>query len=102
MGIRQTPLIVEQIQNTEQLSIDYSYQKSISYSQFSTYLTCPKKWELQYKQKVPVSNVSINFSFGTAIHEVLQHYLDVLYNQSAPEADEIDLEVMFEEILSKE
>jgi hypothetical protein len=102
MGIRQTPLIVEQIQNTEQLSIDYSYQKSISYSQFSTYLSCPKKWELQYKQKVPVSNVSINFSFGTAIHEVLQHYLDVLYNQSAPEADEIDLEVMFEEILSKE
>lgn len=102
MGIRQTPLIVEQIQNTEQLSIDYSYQKSISYSQFSTYLSCPKKWELQYKQKVPVSNVSINFSFGTAIHEVLQHYLDVLYNQSAPEADEIDLETMFEEILSKE
>ena len=102
MGIRQTPLIVEQIQNTEQLSIDYSYQKSISYSQFSTYLSCPKKWELQYKQKVPVSNVSINFSFGTAIHEVLQHYLDVLYNQSAPKADEIDLETMFEEILSKE
>jgi RecB family exonuclease len=102
MGIRQTPLIVEQIQNTEQLSVDYSYQKSISYSQFSTYLSCPKKWELQYKQKVPVSNVSVNFSFGTAIHEVLQHYLDVLYNQSAPEADELDLETIFEETLSKE
>ena len=100
--MRELPLIVEQIQNTEQLSVDYSYQKSISYSQFSTYLSCPKKWELQYKEKVPVSNVSINFSFGTAIHEVLQHYLDVLYNQSAPEADEIDLEAMFEEILSKE
>jgi len=102
MDKRTTPLIVENIQNTEQLSVDYSYQKSISYSQFSTYLSCPKKWELQYKEKVPVSNVSINFSFGTAIHEVLQHYLDVLYNQSAPEADEIDLEAMFEEILSKE
>ncbi len=102
MGVKQIPLIVEQIQNFEKLSVDYSYQKSISYSQFSTYLACPKKWELLYKEKVPVPNVSINFSFGTALHETLQHYLDVLYNQSAPEADDIDLESLFEEKLSSE
>ena len=100
--MRNLPPIVETIQKTEQLSVDYSYQKTISYSQFSTYLSCPRKWDLQYKQKVPVPNVSINFSFGTALHEVLQQYLDVLYNQSSPEADDLDLESIFEEKLSNE
>jgi hypothetical protein len=38
-------------------------------------------------------------TFGTAIHSVLQNYLDTLYNISIKAADEINLEEEFEEAL---
>ena len=31
--------------------VDYSYQKSISYSQLQMYRQCPHKWDLNYPQK---------------------------------------------------
>ena len=40
-------------------------------------------------------------TFGTALHEVLQHYLDVMYEKSGAEADRIDIEELFEETLRK-
>jgi len=36
-------------------------------------------------------------TFGTAIHETLQNYLDVMYEKSGAEADRINLEEYFEE-----
>jgi hypothetical protein len=38
--------------------------------------------------------------FGTALHEVLQHYLTIIYEESGAKADEIDLETMFQEKFS--
>jgi hypothetical protein len=40
-------------------------------------------------------------TFGTALHEVLQHYLDVMYETSGAEADRIDIEELFEDTLRK-
>jgi len=100
--MRVIPEIVKKIQEHNNISVDYSYQKSISYSQFSTYLSCPKKWDLIYNKKIDVPHVSVNFSFGTALHETLQQYLDVAFNNSAPEADQLDLEQIFEDKLSEQ
>ena len=47
---------------------------------------------LQYKDKIKRFSSSIHTVFGTAIHEVIQHYLDVMYETSGAEADRIDLE----------
>ena len=43
-----------------------------------------------------VREQSIHMTFGTALHETLQMYLDVMYNKSGAEADRIDLEADFE------
>jgi RecB family exonuclease len=66
-------------------------ENSISYSQFSMYLQCPKKWEQEYALNKRVFEQSIHTIFGTAVHEVLQNYLTVMYSQSAKKADEIDV-----------
>lgn len=66
-------------------------ENSISYSQFSIYLQCPRKWELEYVQNLRQFEQSIHTIFGTAMHETLQNYLNVTYNQSAKKADELSL-----------
>ena len=70
--------------------------KTISFSQIQMYNECPKKWELQYKLGHREPSPSINMTFGTAIHETIQNYLDVMYSINAVEADKIDLEEYFE------
>jgi hypothetical protein len=95
--INKLPSIVEQIQNYKPQEINYAFQKSISYSQMSMFMQCPKKWALQYKEGHKIYSPSINMVFGTAIHETIQNYLSVMYNESIVKADEIDLEEYFEE-----
>ena len=93
---KKIPSIVKEIRNHQTEAINYGYQKGVSYSQFSMYNQCPRKWELQYKEGHKVVEQSIHMTFGTAIHETLQHYFDVMYNESIIKADEIDLESHFE------
>lgn len=66
-------------------------ENSVSYSQFSMYMQCPRKWELEYIHNNRSFEQSIHTIFGTAMHETLQNYLHVTYNQSAKKADELSL-----------
>lgn len=95
------PSIIKEIKNKTFPQIDYSYQKSISYSQLSMFRSCPHKWELHYKDGHYISEQSINLTFGTALHEVLQHYLTVFYEVSAAAADRINLEEYFQNKLGE-
>jgi hypothetical protein len=61
------------------------------------FLSCPKKWSLQYKEGHKIPSFSINMTFGTAVHETLQNYLSVMYNESGVKADAINIEEYFEE-----
>ena len=63
----------------------------ISYSSISTYNKCPKLWDLQYRKKVIPFTQNIYTTFGTAFHETLQTYLEVLYHNTAKEANEMDI-----------
>ena len=63
----------------------------------SIFRGCPYRWKLQYKDKIKRFSSSIHTVFGTAIHEVIQHYLDIMYETSGAEADRIDLEELFQE-----
>jgi hypothetical protein len=63
----------------------------ISYSQISMYNECPLRWKLNYVDKVSVRESSIHLIFGSAMHEVIQKYLNIMYNDSVKNADEIDL-----------
>ena len=69
----------------------------ISYSQLSMYSECPKKWKLNYIDKLRVSEPSIHLLFGTAMHEVIQKYLNVMYEYTAKRADQLNLERTLQE-----
>lgn len=99
---KKVPQIVKDIRDFRQHEIDFSFQKNISYSQFSMYTECPKKWSLQYREGHKVFSSTIHTVFGTALHEALQYYLDVMYEKSAVAADKLELEDFLEEKLREE
>lgn len=65
--------------------------KTISYSQLSMYTNCQHAWKLRYIDKIRDDSPSIHLIFGTAMHEVLQEYLTVVYEQTAKAGDTMDL-----------
>lgn len=81
-------------------------KKTISYSELSMYLKCPHKWKLSYKDGLRKRIPSIHTIFGTAIHNTIQHYLTVMYEESIRKADEIDMSDMlhsqFHEVIKDE
>ena len=71
----------------------------ISYSQLSMYNECPLRWKLNYVDRLSLSESNIYLIFGTAMHEVLQTYLEVMYNDTAKNADFLNLEEMLRDKL---
>lgn len=64
----------------------------------SIFRGCPHRWKLQYKDKIKRFTSSIHTVFGTAVHEAMQHYLDVAYEKSFAAADrDINIEEYFQE-----
>lgn len=101
MGKKKVPIIVREIRNNPPSPVNFAVEKNISYSQLSMFTQCPKKWSLQYRDGHKVSEQSIHMTFGTALHEVIQHYIDKIYEVSGAAADRIDLEELFEDTLRK-
>ena len=85
------------IKNHTPPEINYSFQRSVSYSQYSIYNNCPYQWYLSYVENKNPYQASIHTVFGTAFHETLQKYLDVMYNESGAAADRMNLEELFTE-----
>jgi putative RecB family exonuclease len=56
----------------------------LSYSQVSTYLTCPLRYKLHYVDLIPPAFTSASLTFGSAIHEAV-----AAYYQSRLEGDPI-------------
>ena len=71
----------------------------ISYSQLSMYNDCPLRWKLNYVDKLSISESNIYLIFGTAMHEVIQTYLEVMYHDSVKNADLLDLNKMLKDKL---
>ena len=53
---------------------------------------CPERWKLNYIDKLRVFESNIYLIFGTAMHEVIQTWLEVMYNDSIKNADKLNLE----------
>ena len=71
--------------------IDYRREKNVSASQILMYDECPHKWKLSKIDKLQIYTPSVHTVFGTAMHETIQDWLHVMYNQSAKAANEVDL-----------
>ena len=68
--------------------------KKISYSQYSLWCQCPYQWKLQYVDGIRDYTDSIHTMFGTSMHEVIQTFLTVMYNDTAKLAEQLPLDDM--------
>ena len=71
----------------------------ISYTQVSMYEQCPWKWKLTYIDGHRDFNGNIHTVFGTAMHEVMQMYLLVMYGQTDKKTDELPIKNIFSDSL---
>lgn len=86
----------------EKVKLDTGNRKSISYSQFSTWLKCPYAWKLGYIDKMTKYESTIHTCFGTAIHEAIQTFLLKLFGEGSIAADEVDTIQIFQDVFVKE
>lgn len=63
---------------------------------------CPHRWKLKYIDGNSVSSPSLALVFGTAMHEVLQGYVQTLYSSSIAEANELPLQDWLKEKMKEE
>lgn len=75
--------------------------KHISYSQLSSFATCEKQWYLTYVKRLAPYQPSIHAVFGTAMHETIQSWLEVLYHDKVKTANEMDLDALLYENMIK-
>ena len=68
--------------------------KRVSYSQYNQWITCPHKWKLNYIDELRQFTDNIHTMFGTSMHEVLQTYLTIMYNDTIKMADSLPLDEM--------
>lgn len=73
--------------------------KRISHSQYTMWANCPFSWKLKYVDGHRFDDASIHTTFGTAMHETIQEWLDVLYNKSETMAKTMYLHDGFKEKL---
>ncbi len=64
----------------------------VSFSQYTTWANCPESWKLRYVDGHKIDDQSIHTIFGTAMHEVIQEWLDTLMNKSKTVANSLDLD----------
>jgi len=74
--------------------------RNISYSQFSTYLECPHQFYVKYGLGNYPFSSSIHSVFGTALHETIQHYLDLLFNVTIKASNDFDYSVYLQDRLA--
>jgi hypothetical protein len=97
-----TPLLVKEIQKKPIKEINYQFDKTISYSQFSIYSKCPHRWALEYRDGKQKYQASMAAVFGTAVHVAMQHYIQTMFDISGAEADRINIEDFFQNAFSEE
>ena len=66
------------------------FNKYVSFSQYSMYYKCPRSWKLAYIDYLRKKESNIHLVFGTSMHEVIQDYLEMLYNQPHLDAESVD------------
>ena len=71
----------------------------VSYSQFGMYSGCQQQFKLNYIDKLGISNANIHLIFGSSMHEVIQHFLDVMYNVTKKQALQLNLNQMLQDKL---
>ena len=97
---KKLPKVVKQVWESK-IKQSPKANKHISYSQLSSFATCEKQWYLTYVKKLAPYQPSIHAVFGTAMHETLQSWLEVLYHDKVKSANEMNLDALLYENMIK-
>lgn len=76
--------------------------KTVSYSQFSLYANCPRRWKLDYLDGLRKFEQNINMCFGTSMHTTVQDYVKCLLTETVKKADQMDLNGLLKETMYTE
>ena len=98
---KKTPKIVKEVWNSS-IQEDRAKNKHISYSQLSIFATCQKQWADRYIKGLAPYTPSIHTVFGSAFHETMQSWLEVLYHGKVKDANEMDVDSLLYENMIKE
>lgn len=101
MAKKKIPNIIKQVQIYKPPPINWDIDKIISHTQLSKYNSCAYQWQLRHRDKHKFDKPSINLIFGTSIHDALQRYISVYYNESKAAADRLNIEVIFKDNLRR-
>ena len=71
----------------------------VSYSQYTMWSSCPQQFKLNYIDKLGTSSANVHTIFGSAMHETIQHFLNVMYNVTKKQALQLDLDGMLKDKL---
>lgn len=88
--------------NIQTEEVNMETDKIVSFSQYSRYKKCPKSWELNYVRKQKISNESISFVYGQAMHSTIQMFIHTCYTKSVKAANQFDINAFFLEELKTE
>lgn len=75
--------------------------KFISYSQYSTFQKCQHLWKLKYIDKIKEQEPSIHLIFGTSMHNIIQHWIQVMFNKTVKESEALDFDKLLLDELKK-
>jgi hypothetical protein len=70
-------------------------KKVVSYSQYGKWYKCPHSWYLDYVKNLKTREHSLTLSYGNAIHEALQKYVELLYTKGMLAATTCDMRGIF-------
>jgi hypothetical protein len=82
--------------------INHTTDRTVSYSQYSTWRSCQYQWYLNYAKGNYIFTPSIHTCFGTAIHNTLQSYLEMIFTVSNAQAERKDWVQHFKDTLTEE
>jgi hypothetical protein len=102
MAKTQIPALLKEIKNKAVREINYQSDKTISYSQFSIYAKCPFRWGLEYREGYRSYQPSMAAVFGTSVHVAMQHYIQMMFDESGAAADRVDIEDFFQTTFMEE
>lgn len=66
--------------------------KYVSYSQFAEFSRCPLSWKLSYIDRLRRKDSSIHTIFGDSMHNVIQHWIKVMYTETIKSANGLDFD----------
>lgn len=78
------------------------YASQVSSSQYYDYQICPHQWQLRNKDKNFVPNDNYDIMFGNILHEFIQEYVRVRYNESKEAAQNIDFDKLLKNKIIEE